>query len=194
MSWLPRLVLFMVLVGIAGRGQADEVKAPSLSPAAPLPAAPVVPVVAGGAPVPGSSAEAAKVPPVLNETQQYCSNIAAAAADARFAWQRRQLSDLQAALKQRVDELDQKEAELKAVIARRDEMMKKATETVVGIYAHMKPDAAAAQLAALDDQAAAAILAQLTQQKASVILNEIPSEKAAKLVTAITAVTTEKKS
>lgn len=141
------------------------------------PAAPVIPVVAG----------TAKPAATLNETQQYCQNIAAAAADARFAWQRKQLTDLDAKLKQRIADLEDREAAFKEVLAHRDEVMKRAGDTVVGIYAHMKPDAAAQQLAALDDETASAILAQLSQKQASTILNEIPAERAAKLVGAITA-------
>lgn len=194
----------LLITGPLGAGAAEGPKAPesgpTLQPAPPLSATPVTPVVAGpGDPKPATPKPAGspggEARPGLNETQQYCQNIAAAAADARFAWQRKQLTDLQAQIKQRVADLEAKEAEFKAAAARREEMLKKASEAIVGIYGHMKPDAAAAQLAELDESMAASILAQLTQQKASSILNEIPAEKAAKLVTAMTAgMAPEKKS
>ncbi len=168
---------------------APRVAAPA-PPPAPLPAAPVVPVVAG----PAAGQGAGGLPAPQNETQQYCSNIAAAAADARYAWQRKQLTDLQAQLKQQTADLDAKQTEIKAVLARRDEMMKKANDTVIGLYAHMKAEAAATQLAALDNEMAAVILSQLNQRQATSILNEIPPEKAARLVTAIANFGAEKKS
>ncbi len=188
-SFRFRFALGAGLVLWAGLGQAAGSKGGD-PPVPPLAAAPVTPVLAGPA---AGAPDAPKLPAPQNETQQYCSNIAAAAADARFAWQRKQLTDLQAQLKQRVADLEAKEAEFKVVMAQREEMTKKATDTVVGLYAHMKPEAAAAQLAALDDPLAAAILAQLSQRQASSILNEIPADKAAKLVAVIGTVA-EKKS
>ena len=49
----------------------------------------------------------------------------------------------------------------------------------------MRPDAAAAQIAALDDAIAAAVLNGLSPRQSSAILNEIPAERAVKLVAAI---------
>lgn len=171
--------------------RAAAMSAPSASPPpTSLPPVPVVPVLSGAAAGQGGAGH----PAPQNETQQYCSNIAAAAADARYAWQRKQLTDLQTQLKQQTAELDAKQSEFKVVLARRDEMMKKANDTVIGLYAHMKADAAATQLAALDSEMAASILSQLNQRQATLILNEIPPEKAARLVTSIASVGAEKKS
>ena len=178
----------VLLPGIVSASDTGPAPAPSAAPA-PLPAAPVVPVISGAAAGQPGAGHAPQ-----NETQQYCSNIAAAAADARYAWQRKQLTDLQAELKQQTADLDAKQSEFKVVLARRDEMMKKANDTVIGLYAHMKADAAATQLAALDTEMAAAILSQLNQRQATLILNEIPPEKAARLVTSIASFGAEKKS
>lgn len=180
----------LVLPGFVSASETEGAPPQASAPPPPLPAAPVMPVVSGAAAGQGMAAH----PAPQTETQQYCSNIAAAAADARYAWQRKQLADLQAQLKQQTAELDIKQGELKAVLARRDEMMKKANDTVIGLYAHMKADAAATQLAALDNEIAAAILSQLNQRQATLILNEIPPEKAARLVTSIASFGTEKKS
>lgn len=195
MKSLPLRVIVLgglLLPGLAGAVETESAPAPAAMPAAPapLPPAPVVPVLAGAAAGQGTPGR----PAPQNETQQYCSNIAAAAADARYAWQRKQLTDLQAQLKQQTADLDAKQTEFKAVLARRDDMMKKANDTVVGLYAHMKADAAATQLAALENEMAAAILSQLNQRQATLILNEIPPEKAARLVTVIATFTAEKKS
>lgn len=195
MKLLPFCVIVLgglVVPGFVSASEPETAPARAASPAppAPLPATPVIPVVSG----PAAGQGMAGHPAPQNETQQYCSNIAAAAADARFAWQRKQLTDLQARLKQQTADLDAKQSEFRAVLARRDEMMKKANDTIIGLYAHMKADAAATQLAALDNEMAASILSQLNQRQATLILNEIPSEKAARLVTAIASFGAEKKS
>lgn len=195
MKLLPLRVIVLgglLLPGLAGAVETESAPTPAaaLPLPTPLPPAPVMPVVAGPAAGQGMPGR----PAPQNETQQYCSNIAAAAADARYAWQRKQLTDLQAQLKQQTADLEAKQAEFKAVLARRDEMMKKANDTVLALYAHMKADAAASQLAALENEMAAAILSQLNQRQATLILNEIPPEKAARLVTAIATFTAEKKS
>lgn len=117
--------------------------------------------------------------------QDYCANIGSKAADARFAWQAKRLSELDAQIKQRIVELDAKRAEYRAWVLKKAEMMRKANEAMVGIYAHMDPEAAATQLAAMDDDTAAAVLAQLSPRGASAILNEMTPERAASVVNAI---------
>ncbi len=153
-----------------------------------LPPAPVE-VAQNAAPTPAAaptpSAKPAPSAP-LTDAQKYCQNIAAAAADARFAWQSKKLTDLEAQMKQRVSELQAKQAEYKAVLDHYDDAMKRAKTALVDIYAHMRPEVAATQLSVLDDDTAAAVLAQLTAQKASAILNEITPERAAKIVTTMT--------
>lgn len=129
-----------------------------------------------------------------SDAQQFCQNIAAAATDARFAWQTQQLNDLDAKIKQRVAELDAKRAELKDVLTKRDEAMKRAQESLVAIYAKMKPDVAAAQLSALDDTTASAVLAQLNPRTSSAILNEVSPDRAVRLINTIAGTPDGKKS
>jgi flagellar motility protein MotE (MotC chaperone) len=50
----------------------------------------------------------------------------------------------------------------------------------------MRPDAAASQLVAMDEETAAAILMKLDPRNSSVILNEMEPAKAARLTTTIT--------
>jgi len=113
--------------------------------------------------------------------QQYCANIANIAADARIAWEMKRLSELETQLKQKISELEAKEAESKDWIAKREEFMKKAEDSVVAVYAKMEPEAAAAQLIVMDEATAAALLSKLNPRVSSAILNEMDAGKAAKL-------------
>ena len=125
----------------------------------------------------------------------YCTNIAVAASDARFAYQTNRLVEVEGRIKTRIAELDAKAAELRGWIERREAIQKKAAEKLVGIYAKMRPETAATQIGMLDDDMAAAVLAQLTPGKASAIFNEIVPERAGKLAAIIagTAPTADKK-
>lgn len=129
-------------------------------------------------------AEVAAIDPQAGSdvVRKYCVNIAAAATDARFAWQTKKLLEIESRIKARITELDAKEAALKSVLDHRDAVAKEAKETLVNIYAKMKPENAAAQIAALDDEMATAVLAALSPRQAGAIFGEItPPERAAKL-------------
>ena len=81
--------------------------------------------------------------------------------------------------------LEAKTAEYQKWLARRDEFSKRAQETVVTIYARMKPEAAAAQLVAMDEETAAAVLTKLDPRNASAILSEMEATQAARLAATI---------
>jgi flagellar motility protein MotE (MotC chaperone) len=115
----------------------------------------------------------------------YCNNIADAAADARFAWQKKVIAELEQEVAKRVEILDAKTAEYQRWLARRDEFSKRAQENVVTIYARMKPEAAAAQLVAMDEETAAAVLTKLEPRNASAILSEMEPTQAARLTATI---------
>ena len=127
--------------------------------------------------------------PTTPEVRTYCQNIAGAAADARFAWQTQKLEGLETRVKATIGELEAKTAELRAWVAKREEIERKAGEKLVGIYSKMRPETAATQIATLDDTMAAAVLGQLTPGKASAIFNEIVPERAAKLAALIAGIT-----
>lgn len=165
LSVLGALAVLAAWPCAAGAGPSDPLKIPEAGPA-----------VASGLPAP-------KTP--LTDAQKYCQNIAAAAADARFAWQSKKITELEGQLKQRIAELETKEAEYRAVLQQREEAMNRAKASLVGIYAHMRPEAAASQLSALDDATAAAVLAQLNARQASAILDEITPDRAVRLVNTI---------
>jgi flagellar motility protein MotE (MotC chaperone) len=127
------------------------------------------------------SPPAADSKPQMTEIQRFCTNNVAAAGDARAAWQAAKLIELEDEIKKRITELDVKRAEYQEWMKKRDDAMKKAEEGVVAIYSRMRPDAAALQLAAMEDAMAAALLAKLPPRTASAILNEIEPGRAARL-------------
>ena len=113
--------------------------------------------------------------------EEYCTNIADAAADARFAWQKKMLTDLEQEIAKRIAQLEEKTAEYRKWLARRDEFSQKANDTLLRIYTRMRPDAAAAQISELDEETAAALLTKFEGRTASLILNEMDVGKAARL-------------
>ena len=142
------------------------------------------PAAHAAGPAPAAPHAAAPAAPTT-DAQRFCQNVAAAAADARFALQTRKLNELEDGIAKRVAALEAKEAEVKAVLATHEEAKKRAEASLVAIYAKMRPDAAAQQVAGLDDATAAAVLRGLNARQSSAILNEIPAERAVKLVNAI---------
>lgn len=124
-------------------------------------------------------------PEPKTESEQYCVNISDKAQDARFAWQAQTIGDLEKEIDKRIAELDAKRAEYQQWLAQRDEMLAKAEGHVVQIYAKLRPDAAALQLSALDDDIAAALLSKLSARTASAIMAEMEPGRAAQLTRAI---------
>lgn len=168
-------------------GEALAVAAPPS--ASPAQASAVATDVAVNGPAAGIAAKPempASLPEGAGATQQYCFNIADAARDARYAWQKKQLTDIEQEVAKRVAELDARTAEYKTWLARRDEFISKAEDGIVQIYAAMKPDAAAAQLSQMHEESAAAVLTKLNTRAASAILAEMEAAKAAKLTMIIT--------
>jgi len=115
----------------------------------------------------------------------YCANIAVAATDARIALQKMKLAEVEREITKRIATLEAKTAEYKAWVERRDEFLKRATNSLVKIYAQMEPDAAAQQLVSMDEETAASLLMKADPQNASAILNEMPPDKAARLTATI---------
>ena len=111
----------------------------------------------------------------------YCNTIADAAADARFAWQKDQLAALEKQVEERIKALEAKRAEYEGWLTKRNEFLAKADESVVAVYAKMRPDAAALQLANMPDEPAAAILTKLNARVTSAILSEMEAARAAQL-------------
>jgi flagellar motility protein MotE (MotC chaperone) len=116
-----------------------------------------------------------------DEIQRFCSNIADAARDRRYALQREQLASLQADIDKRMKMLEAKRAEYEDWLKRRNDFIAKAKDSIIEIYANMKPDGAAPQLTDLPPELAAAILMKLPPRQASLILAEMDPKSAARL-------------
>lgn len=124
-------------------------------------------------------------PPLPHEVQQFCANTASAAVDARVAWEAAKLAELETRLRQRIAEFEAKRADYEDWLHKHDEAMKEAKEDIVSIYSRMRPEAAAAQLADMDDVMAASVLAKLNSRSASAILAEMDPGRAARIANAM---------
>ena len=139
------------------------------------------------APPPDKSADAG--------VSRYCANVAPVAAEARIAWETRRLNELDAQIKQRVSELQKAEADTRDWVSKRDALLNSASDDVVSIYSKMDPEAAAAQIAAMDESIAVSILHKLKVGAASAIFDQMEAARAARLTSLILAVAApEKKS
>lgn len=118
---------------------------------------------------------------ISDEIRQFCSNIADAAKDRRYALQVMELQKLKKEIDARVEKLEAKRAEYEQWLKRREEFMARAEASVVDIYAKMKADAAAERLSEVEPMLAASILMKLNTRQAGVILNEMNSKSAARL-------------
>jgi flagellar motility protein MotE (MotC chaperone) len=145
----------------------------------------------------------AKQKPVAGATEKsadggvarYCANVAPAAAEARIAWQEKRLLELDGQLKQRIADLEKKEAEAREWVSKREALLNTASDGVAAIYGKMEPEAAAAQLATMDDATAVSILSKLNARAASAVLDEMDADKAGKLTALLSgAAAAEKKS
>lgn len=123
--------------------------------------------------------------PMPREIKQFCTNTANSAIDARVAWQAAKLVELEAKLRQRIAEFEAKRADYEDWLHKHDEALKTAKQDVVSIYSKMRPDAAAAQLAVMDDVMAASVLAKLNARIASSILAEMDPGRAARITNAM---------
>ena len=124
-----------------------------------------------------------------SEVQRFCSNIADAARDRRYALQAKELRDLQTEIDKRIATLEERRAEYESWLKRREDFLDKTEDNIVQIYGRMKPDAAAERLAQLQVELAAGILLKLDSRKAGVILNEMDSKAAAALTTIMVSAT-----
>jgi len=136
-------------------------------------------IVAGGAARTASADPAAQPEEAMTEVQRFCSNIADAARDRRYAIQAGELERLKSEIDARMKALDEKRAEYEAWLKRREDFLDRAEDNLVGIYARMKPDAAAERLAEVKIELAAGIMMKLDPRQASTILNEMDSKAAA---------------
>ncbi|MCI4678826.1 MotE family protein [Rhodoblastus acidophilus] len=119
----------------------------------------------------------------------YCGAIANSAASARLAWQEQRIKTLQAELTVKIAELDAKTGEVRQWVAKREELLAKASANLIAIYSKMTPDAASAQLQDMDDDTAAALLLKMKPAVASAVMGEMDAARAARLSDLLTGAT-----
>lgn len=124
-------------------------------------------------------------PQQLSAAEQYCSSVVDAAAAAQIAQQTSNLEKARKELAERVALLDAKTAELRSWVKKRADFTAHATDSLIEIYSKMKPDAAASQLASMDELTAAAITSKLPPKSSSLVLAEMNADKAARLTAII---------
>jgi flagellar motility protein MotE (MotC chaperone) len=158
----------------------------------------IVGLLAGSASAQNDSKPKAVAPPPDKSADagvsRYCANVAPVAAEARIAWETRHLNELDAQIKQRIADLEKAEADTKDWVSKRDALLNSASDDVVAIYAKMDPEAAAGQMAMMDESIAVSILHKLKVNAASSILDQMEAARAARLTSLILAVAPEKKS
>ena len=159
-------------LGLMNNALAQKGGASGTNKASTIPPAPAAPSAQRGLP----SANASQ-----DEIEKFCGNIDSQAADARFELQSQQLQQLRMQIDDRIKVLEEKREEYENWLNKRNEFLAKAQDSLVNIISKMRPDAAAAQLALVDDFAAAAIMLKLTPRISSAIMNELPPEKSANL-------------
>lgn len=115
----------------------------------------------------------------------YCVSISGSASDTRNAQQMAKLADMERQITQRIAALEAKTAEYKSWVERRDNILQRATSSLLKIYTQMEPESAALQLVSMEEETAASLLLKLEPASASAILNEMPPEKAARLAAGI---------
>jgi flagellar motility protein MotE (MotC chaperone) len=126
-------------------------------------------------------------PPDSPLAAAYCRVAADSAAEARIAYQAQRLKELEAKLAEQTARLAEKQAELRGWMERQEAARAKAQGHLADILAKMKPEAASAQLVAMDEASAAALLAKMPPRTVSAILNETAPAKAARLSLAMPA-------
>ena len=113
--------------------------------------------------------------------ETFCGSIAASAQNTRLAWQAERVKTLEGELIIKIAELEAKEADVRRWVQRREELLGKANESLTAIYSKMNPEAASAQISAMDDDSATAILLKLKPAVASSLLAEMDPARAARL-------------
>jgi flagellar motility protein MotE (MotC chaperone) len=133
------------------------------------------------APEPEEALPPASKDPELTPAQSYCASIMDATSAAQIAQQTRGLTKVQKEIDDKIALLDAKAGVLKNWMKQRDDFAQRATDSLVQIYSRMKPDAAAAQLAYMDEMTSAAILSKLNPKISSPIMAEMEVAKAARM-------------
>lgn len=117
----------------------------------------------------------------IEDALNYCENVSEDAEAIRMKWQMRAMFDAEEQMNAKIAQLDEKVAELREWVERREQILQRAEGHVVDIYSKMRAEAAAEQLSTLDDITAVSVLMQMKARQAGAILAEMPAERAAYL-------------
>lgn len=126
-----------------------------------------------------------------DEIARFCSNIADAARERRYALQKAELETLQEEIEERIALLEKKRAELQLWVDKRERFADAANEGLVEVFSKMRPDAAAQRMEKLPGELTASLLSKLNPRAAGTILNEMSPDRAA-LVAVIMAAAADK--
>lgn len=118
---------------------------------------------------------------------EYCRNAVPAAGEARAAFLQQAIASLERDLARKTQELEERIAEHKEWLARRQRVMDQAGGALVQMFARMRPDAAAQQVSLMDETVAAALVMKLEPKASSALLSEMPPARAARLAAIIAA-------
>ena len=124
---------------------------------------------------------------VTGDVQRYCTNIADAARERRYAVLDGRIAAAREALEAEREALVARTTELRDWIERREAFLALADERLVAIYAAMRADAAAEQMVLIEPMVAAAVLVRLKPRQASAVLADMPGERAAAIASIIAA-------
>lgn len=153
-------------------------------------------VIAASAPAAAQTASAALLDSPIPDTsvddiERFCSNIADAARERRYALQKAELEALREEIQMKIQILEDKRSELESWVEKRETYSAAAADGLVEVYAKMRPDAAAQRMEKLPSELTAALLTKLSARAAGTILNEMAADKAA-MVTVIMSAAADK--
>lgn len=141
--------------------------------------------IASGLAPPIASAQVAPADIANDTAAAYCTNLADAASDARYARKLAHLRAVEERIDERLEALEKKRAEYEEWLGKRERFLSLADDGLISIYAGMRAEAASEQLAAMDEVTAAAIIARVQPRIAAGILAEMATDKAARLATIV---------
>ena len=117
-----------------------------------------------------------------SEVEKFCLSVGDRASDARFAWQVKELTELDKKVTERLELLQARISEYKKWLTLRKNYSDRVRQGLIEIYRKMPDEAASDQLSVLDKMTAAALISKLPARKASTILATMDAKKAAVLV------------
>lgn len=115
------------------------------------------------------------------DAEKYCASIGTNTTQAANLLREQQLRELETQIEQRIKELDAKRAQVQQLIDKSEAIFSKADQSLIDLYSKMKPDAAASQIAKLDDDIAVALLVHVKTKEMSAIMDEMEPERGAVL-------------